>query len=106
MSSLPPAPFASLLRRYRQAAGLTQEELAERARLSVQAIGALERGERQAPRKETIDLLAEALALTGPERAAFEAAARQQRATNPPTSTLPSPAAAPLEATHLPEERV
>lgn len=79
MSSLSPGTFASLLRRYRKAAGLTQEELAERARLSVQAIGALERGDRRAPRKETINLLAEALALTEPERAEFEVSARQRR---------------------------
>lgn len=78
MSSPPPSTFADLLRRYRQATGLTQEELAERARLSVQAIGALERGDRRAPRKETISLLAEALSLTETERAAFEAAARQR----------------------------
>lgn len=79
MGNLPPATFSSLLRRYRQAAGLTQEELAERARLSVQAIGALERGDRRSPRKETINLLAEALSLTEPERAVFEATARQRR---------------------------
>ncbi len=79
MSSLPPDTFASLLRHYRKVAGLTQEELAERARLSVQAIGALERGDRRAPHKETIDLLAEALALTKPERAVFEAIAHQRR---------------------------
>jgi branched-chain amino acid transport system substrate-binding protein len=96
MSSLSPNTFASLLRHHRQALGLTQEELAERARLSVQAIGALERGTRQAPRRETVDLLAEALALTGPERAAFETAARGQRGTNPPISPLP---ATPPEAT-------
>jgi len=106
MSSLPPATFASLLRRYRQAAGLTQEELAERARLSVQAIGALERGDRRAPRKETIDLLAEALALTEPEHAVFEAAARQHRLANPlastpPTQTDAQPAS--LGPMHLPE---
>jgi len=106
MGSLPPTTFASLLRRYRQAAGLTQEELAERARLSIQAIGALERGDRQSPRKETIALLAEALALTEPERAAFEAAARQQRVANPTTSTPPTPEALPLEPTQLPEEHV
>lgn len=101
MSDLPSTSFASLLRRYRRTAGLTQEELAERAHLSQEAIGALERGTRRAPRKETIDLLVEALALTESERAALEAAARQHRVTNPSTSpTSPTPAAAPLEATH------
>ena len=38
--------FGSLLRRHRQAAGLTQEELAERARLSARAVIDLERGAR------------------------------------------------------------
>ncbi len=42
--------FGSLLRRYRRAAGLTQEALAERALLSVFTISALERGANQAPR--------------------------------------------------------
>jgi branched-chain amino acid transport system substrate-binding protein len=106
MSGLPPGTFASLLRRHRQAAGLTQEELAERAHLSKEAIGALERGARRVPRKETFDLLAEALALTELERAALEAAARNGRAANPPTSTLPTPEALPLETIHHPEESV
>jgi branched-chain amino acid transport system substrate-binding protein len=98
--------FATLLRRYRLAVGLTQEELAERAHLSREAIGALERGTRRAPRKDTIDLLARALSLTEPERAAFEAAARSQRVTNTPISTLPAFEAMTLEATHPSEGRV
>ena len=88
MGSPPPVSFAALLRSYRQAAGMTQEELAERARLSVQAIGALERGDRRAPRKETVNLLAEALALTGPTRDAFAAAARQREERDTPASPL------------------
>ena len=52
-----------LLRQYRLAAGLTQEELAERARISVRAIGDLERGARRTPHKDTLRLLAEALSL-------------------------------------------
>jgi branched-chain amino acid transport system substrate-binding protein len=80
MSSLPPATFASLLRRYRHAARLTQEELAERAHLSPQAIGALEREVRKAPRKQTVDLLAQALGLTELEHAAFAEAAQASRA--------------------------
>src|SRR5262249_41693945 len=71
MQSVPAAPFATLLRQHRLARGLTQEELAERAHVSVQAIGALERGDRRAPRQGTVDLLAEALALTGPQHAAL-----------------------------------
>ena len=45
-----PSPhFAMLLRRYRQAAGLSQEELAERACLSARTVGDLERGVGHAP---------------------------------------------------------
>jgi branched-chain amino acid transport system substrate-binding protein len=102
VNNLPPATFASLLRRYRLAAGLTQAELAERAQLSQEAIGALERGTRLAPRKDTIELLMEALSLTESERAAFAAAARQHRVTN---SVASAPlAAAPLEVTHPPDD--
>ena len=36
--------FGELLRRHRLAAGIAQETLAERARLSVETISALERG--------------------------------------------------------------
>ena len=67
-----PSPsFATLLRRYRVAAGLTQEELAERAGLSARMVGDLERGVSHAPRKDTVALLAQALALGAPERAAL-----------------------------------
>ncbi len=81
--------FADLLHSYRLAAGLTQEDLAERAQLSVDAISTLERGIRRFPRKDTIALLADALALTPDERALLEAAARQHRLPFPVT---PAPA--------------
>ncbi len=55
--------FARLLRYYRLAAGLTQEELAERARLSARAISDLERGLKAMPHRHTVELLAEALEL-------------------------------------------
>ncbi len=71
--------FGNLLRRHRQAAGLSQEELAELARLSAVSVGALERGTRRAPYRETVALLANALALSEPAREEFEAAARQNR---------------------------
>ena len=50
-----------LLRRLRTDAELSQEELAERARMSVDAISAFERGRRRAPQRETVDLLLEAV---------------------------------------------
>jgi predicted ATPase/DNA-binding XRE family transcriptional regulator len=68
--------FGQLLRRYRLAAGLSQEVLAERARMSAEGISALERGYRRSPQRETLELLANALALDGEQRRNFEMAAR------------------------------
>lgn len=70
--------FGVLLRQQRMAAGLSQEALAERAGLTTQAIGALERGERRRPYPETVRRLADALGLTTDARAAFIAAVPQQ----------------------------
>ena len=72
----PGVSFAALLRKLRVGAGLTQEELAEAARLSYRSISDLERGINLSPRKETMRLLADALHLVGAERETFEAAAR------------------------------
>jgi predicted ATPase/DNA-binding XRE family transcriptional regulator len=71
-----PTSFGVLLRQLRSAASLSQEALAERSGLSVRGISDLERGLRYAPRLETVRLLADALALTGEDRAALLAAAR------------------------------
>jgi tetratricopeptide (TPR) repeat protein/transcriptional regulator with XRE-family HTH domain len=68
--------FGGLLRRLRAEAGLTQEELAEAARLSPRSISDLERGINRTARKDTARLLADALGLAGPARAEFETAAR------------------------------
>jgi predicted ATPase/transcriptional regulator with XRE-family HTH domain len=75
--------FGALLRRYRQAASLSQEVLAERAGLSAVAISALERGARRAPHLRTVEVLATALTLDVAERAALVAAARPEHATDP-----------------------
>jgi predicted ATPase/transcriptional regulator with XRE-family HTH domain len=76
------------LKQYRMAAGLTQEELAERARLSVRAIGDLERGVRQAPHKDTLALLIEALGLSDADSTVLQEAARQSR--RPDSTILPA----------------
>jgi transcriptional regulator with XRE-family HTH domain len=73
-----PAPVGELLRHHRIAAALSQEALAERAGLSVRAIGDLERGIHQVPRLETVRLLADALRLDEVGRAELLAAARPQ----------------------------
>jgi tetratricopeptide (TPR) repeat protein/transcriptional regulator with XRE-family HTH domain len=78
MSTVSAQSFGDLLRRYRLAAGLTQEELADRAGLSVRGLSDLERGARRAPRRETVQLLAEALQLSAAERTQLEAASRQR----------------------------
>jgi transcriptional regulator with XRE-family HTH domain len=79
MSELPAVSFGSLLRSLRAAAGLTQEELAEAARVSYRSVSDLERGVSRSPRRDTARLLADALGLSGDERARFEAAARERR---------------------------
>ncbi|WP_328991360.1 tetratricopeptide repeat protein [Kribbella sp. NBC_01245] len=56
-----PEPFAVLLTRCRREAGLTQDELAHRSGLSVEAVSTLERGARRYPRRVTVEQLAAAL---------------------------------------------
>jgi LuxR family transcriptional regulator, maltose regulon positive regulatory protein len=63
--------FGGELRRYRESAGLSQEELAERAGLTAKGISALERGERQRPYPQTVRALAEALNLSDADRSAL-----------------------------------
>jgi tetratricopeptide (TPR) repeat protein/transcriptional regulator with XRE-family HTH domain len=71
--------FGGLLRRLRDEAGLTQDELAEVAQVSQRAISDLERGINATARKDTAVLLAGALGLDGPARELFVAAARGRR---------------------------
>ncbi len=59
----------------RIAAGLSQEALAERARISTEAVGSLERGSRRAPQRQTLALLIDALRVEGEERIRLEQAA-------------------------------
>jgi predicted ATPase/DNA-binding XRE family transcriptional regulator len=67
--------FARRLRRFRESAGLTQEELAERSGLTSNAISDLERGKRRRPHPHTIRSLAHALELSEIDRASLVAAA-------------------------------
>ena len=54
--------FGERLRHLREAAGLTQEELAAEAGMTSKGIGALERGERRRPYPHTVRSLADTLA--------------------------------------------
>ena len=65
--------FASLLKRHREAARLTQEELAVRAGVGARTVSNLERGVNREPRLSTVRRLSEALELS--EYAAEELAA-------------------------------
>mgnify|MGYP001282619079 CR=1 FL=1 len=86
--------FGAQLKRYRLAANLSQEALAEAAGLSARAIRALERGERITPYRDTLDLLATALRLTSAQRAQLDAVVARRRGPRAPTvgdSARPGP---------------
>jgi transcriptional regulator with XRE-family HTH domain/tetratricopeptide (TPR) repeat protein len=63
-----PEGFGELLRRQRLAAGLTQEDLAEKSGLSVRALSDLERGRVIRPRRSTMRRIADALNLPEQEQ--------------------------------------
>ncbi|MFF8449138.1 helix-turn-helix domain-containing protein [Streptomyces leeuwenhoekii] len=60
--------FGMVLRRLREEAGLTQEELERRCGVSVRTIRGLETGKRGNPRMSTVQQLADALALRSEDR--------------------------------------
>jgi transcriptional regulator with XRE-family HTH domain len=68
------APFGAKLRQLREAAKLTQEELAQKAGLTARGISDLERGARNRPYPHTVRSLADALELPEDDRAALFAA--------------------------------
>jgi len=90
-----PPTFGELLKHFRVAAGLSQEALAERARMSAHAISSLERGARRAPYRDTVALLQDALALAPADRARLDAAAEGGRKRTPRVDAD----AAPVDAT-------
>ncbi|MDQ6672496.1 MAG: helix-turn-helix domain-containing protein [Chloroflexota bacterium] len=70
--------FGDLLRRHRVAVALTQQELAERAGMSLRGLSDLERSVRRAPHRDTVLRLAQALGLEDVESQALLAASRRQ----------------------------
>ena len=90
-----------LLRRHRTEAGLTQEELAERAEISARTVSDVERGLRHTVYRDTAQRLATALGLAGEQRTRFESVARGRRRTSlegrldadalPPGAVIPGP---------------
>jgi predicted ATPase/DNA-binding XRE family transcriptional regulator len=73
------AALSVLLKKFRVQAGFSQEMLADRALISVQAISALERGYRKAPYRATLERIADALGLSQEARRALERSARPSR---------------------------
>ncbi len=82
--------FGILLKRYRQAVGLSQEALAARADLSARAISDLERGINRSPRSDTLQLLLSALSLPEPQQALLRAAAHPAGVSAPEVAQHPS----------------
>jgi len=83
--------LAEFMRRLRLRAGLTQEALAERAGLSADSVGALERGLRRRLYPHTAQALADALGLGAADRAELTALAsgRAGNLAEPPVSATP-----------------
>ncbi len=88
----PQLTFAQLLKRLRLAADLTQEELAERADVSARLISDIERGTIKRSRRDTVQMLADGLELSGGERETFTAIARRKP---PPTALIQQPSGQP-----------
>ncbi|TCC35576.1 ATP-binding protein [Kribbella speibonae] len=81
--------FGAVLRRFRKAAGFSQEKLAELSAVSVEAVKTLEAGRRRHPRPQTVKLLSDGLGLTEDERAELVAAATRSRTTRQVPEQLP-----------------
>ncbi|MGV9306332.1 helix-turn-helix domain-containing protein [Nonomuraea sp. NPDC003727] len=79
--------FGLLLRRLRQEAELTLEELSAVSGVSARAISDMERGHSRGPQRRTVDALADALKLDGERRTALTDAAKAGR----PRPTGPAP---------------
>jgi tetratricopeptide (TPR) repeat protein/transcriptional regulator with XRE-family HTH domain len=92
--------FGAELRRLRERGRLTQEQLAEKAGLSVNAVSALERGERRRPYPSTVRALAAALGLDDDELRRLRAfVPRRDRRPGPPA--VPVPAQLPAVPRHF-----
>src|SRR5215469_16436945 len=91
--------FGILLKRYRLAAGLTQEALAASAGLSARTVADLERGVNRLPRQDTFELLMTALNATSQQRALFLAMVRPEMTET--AARTASPARLPLPPTAL-----
>ena len=81
--------FARMLVQYRRSVGLTQEMLADRAKISTRAISDMERGLVRHPQRRTLSALVDALELAEPARSEFLRVVRH-RDREPPEPAEPS----------------
>jgi transcriptional regulator with XRE-family HTH domain len=91
-----PSSFGAVLQRLRRTAGLSQQELAERAGLSLRGIADLERGARRNPYPATVRRLMQALDLNEADRTSLLIGAAVHESVTDPTQvvsagTLPRP---------------
>jgi transcriptional regulator with XRE-family HTH domain len=96
-----PEVFGDLLLELRVERGLSQEDLAANAKVSVRAISDLERGVTRRPHRDTIRALAAALELPGSDRATFERLARQAPPARPTRRSEDQRIDVPASATSL-----
>ena len=89
--------IGALVRRRRLEAGLTLEELGERAQVSPRTVGNLERGAIRGPHPTTLRAIADALALNGEDRRNIEAAARALRRAQSRSASRPVRPSLPIE---------
>jgi len=102
MGELHRSSAAEMLRQFRETTGLTQEQLAERAGVSVRTISTIEAGTLHFPRQDTLRRLAEALHLSPEDAAAFRTAARPPgRPHVPDAEPTRSPSLPPIPPTPL-----
>ncbi|MFJ1868789.1 helix-turn-helix domain-containing protein [Streptomyces sp. NPDC088097] len=87
--------FGTLLHGLRTAVGLSQEDLAHAAGVSVRALSYMERGHTRGPQRRTVRALATALGLDAAEAGELEHMASLGRPRPARTTDLPPPAAVP-----------
>ncbi|MFC8267351.1 helix-turn-helix domain-containing protein [Streptomyces cinereoruber] len=87
--------FGTLLHRLRTEAGLSQEELAHTAGVSVRALSYMERGHSRGPQRRTVQALAGALGLDEAVARELERVASSGRPRKARTASSPSPAFVP-----------
>src|SRR5437588_7366787 len=96
----PGSRFGELVRAYRRKAGLTQQELAVKAGLSVAALRDIEQSRRRRPRPSSVVALANALGLDSERAASMVNACRDLTSPQRPRPAGLARNAGPMEAGH------